>query len=64
MNKRCLNAEEAAAYIGRSKWKLRNLTQAGKIPYIPGDGPTAPWLWDINDLDKYIEESKIVFPQF
>ena len=63
MEKRCFKAKEAAAYICASVWKLRNLTQAGKIPYRPGEG-TAPWVYDISDLDKYIEESKVTFPQF
>jgi hypothetical protein len=61
-NNRLLKARQAAEYIGVSTWKLRNETQAGKIPYLPGEG-TAPWRWDINDLDKYIESSKVVFPQ-
>jgi excisionase family DNA binding protein len=56
---RLIKIRQAAAYLGMSAWKLRRLVQDGKIPYIPGDGPTAPWLIDIRDLDAYIESEKI-----
>lgn len=61
---RCLKIKAAAKYIAKSVWKLRNLTQAGRIRYIPGDGPTSPWTYDIKALDEYIEKSQIIFPQF
>jgi hypothetical protein len=55
---RLLKAKQAAAYICVSVWKLRNLTQAGEIPYIPGEG-TAPWLYDRADLDRWVERAKV-----
>jgi excisionase family DNA binding protein len=55
---RLLKTQQAARYLGVSAWKLRNLVQNGEIPYIPGDG-TSPWLFDIHDLDAFIERAKV-----
>jgi excisionase family DNA binding protein len=54
---RCLKTNDAAAYLGVSSWKLRNLVQAGEIPCIFGDG-TSPWLFDVQDLNKWVETQK------
>jgi excisionase family DNA binding protein len=55
---RILKTKHAARYVGISGWKLRNLVQAGEIPYIPGEG-TSPWLFDRKDLDNWIERRKV-----
>ena len=55
---RILKTKQAALYLGVSAWKLRNLVQAGEIPYIPGEG-TSPWLFDKQDLDNWIERRKL-----
>ncbi len=54
---RLLKTSHAARYLGVSGWKLRNLVQSGEIPCILGDG-TSPWLFDLQDLDKWIERRK------
>jgi excisionase family DNA binding protein len=54
---RGLKTNEAAAYLGVSPWKLRNLVQAGEISYIAGDG-TSPWLFDKQELDHWVETRK------
>lgn len=54
---RLVKIKEAAAYLSISCWKLRNLTQQGKIPVILGEG-TAPWLYDRKDLDGFIHAVK------
>ena len=54
---RVLKTKDAAAYLGISDWKLRNLVQSGEISYIAGDG-TSPWLFDKQDLDRWIESRK------
>jgi excisionase family DNA binding protein len=54
---RALKTNDAAAYLGISPWKLRNLVQSGEISYIAGDG-TSPWLFDKQDLDRWIESRK------
>jgi excisionase family DNA binding protein len=52
-----LKTNDAAAYLGISPWKLRNLVQSGEIGYIPSDS-TSPWLFDKQDLDRWIETRK------
>jgi excisionase family DNA binding protein len=54
---RVLKTKQAAQYLSISAWKLRNLVQAGEIPCILGDG-TGSWLFDIQDLDNWIERRK------
>jgi excisionase family DNA binding protein len=54
---RVLKTNDAAAYLGISAWKLRNLVQSGEISYIAGDG-TSPWLFDKQELDQWIETRK------
>ena len=54
---RLLKTNDAAAYLGLSAWKLRNLVQTGEISYIAGDG-TSPWLFDKQELDQWIENRK------
>jgi len=54
---RLLKTRQAAQYLSVSPWKLRNLVQSDEMPYIPGEG-TSPWLFDIKDLDNWIERRK------
>jgi excisionase family DNA binding protein len=54
---RGLKTNEAAAYLGGSPWKLRNLVQSGEISYIAGNG-TSPWLFDKQELDHWVETRK------
>jgi hypothetical protein len=55
---RMLKTKQAAHYLNVSAWKLRNIVQAGEIACIIGDGTSSPWLFDIRDLDDWIERSK------
>ena len=54
---RLWKTNDAASYLGISPWKLRTLVQSGEISYIAGDG-TSPWLFDKQDLDRWIETRK------
>jgi hypothetical protein len=54
---RLLKTRDAARYLGISAWKLRNIVQAGALACIIGDG-TSPWLFDIDDLNDWIERNK------
>ena len=54
---RLVKTSLAARYLNVSQWKLRRLVQTGEIPYIPGEG-TSPWLFDLKDLDNWIEHRK------
>ena len=55
--RRLLRTKEAAAYLGLSSWKLRQLVLDGALPYINA-GDRAPWRFDLCDLEAYIERSK------
>lgn len=55
---RMMRVREAAAYLGSSPWKIRQLIADRRIPFVQdGDGP---FLLDIRDLDGFIERSKRV----
>jgi excisionase family DNA binding protein len=56
--KRLYNVPEAADYLGRTVWSIREMIYAGKIPYIR-DGRRM--LLDIKDMDSWIEESRTRF---
>jgi hypothetical protein len=56
---RLLKTKQAAAYISVSAKRLRSLARAGGIPIIVLGDNTAPWLFDIRDLDRWIEASKV-----
>ena len=53
--KRLLNEKEAANYLGRSVWGIREMRYAGKLPFVK-DGRRV--LFDILDLDAWIERTK------
>ena len=54
-----LNAKQSAQYTGMSVWKLRRLTKAGKIPYVPGEGKTSPWMWAVEALDEFVKQAQV-----
>lgn len=55
---RMMRVREAAAYLGSSPWKIRQLIADRRIPFMQdGDGP---FLLDVRDLDGFIERSKRV----
>lgn len=58
MTKRLLNEKEAAKYLSRSVWGIREMRYAGKLPFVK-DGRTVRF--DIHDLDAWIEKSKTQF---
>ncbi len=57
-DKRLYSVEEAARYLGRTVWGVREMLWAGKIPFIK-DGRRV--LVDIDDMDEWIEKSKTKF---
>jgi excisionase family DNA binding protein len=53
---RLLRTKQAAAYLGCSPWKLRELVRAEKLPHVAlGEGV---WRFDVHDLDKLIESNR------
>jgi len=59
--KRLFRTKEAAAYLAMSPGKVRRLTQSGALPVIQHD-EHSPWLYDLRDLDDFIEKSKHRIP--
>ena len=53
--KRLYSVDDAAIYLGRSVWAVREMVWAGKIPCIR-DGRRI--LMDVNDMDSWIEENR------
>jgi excisionase family DNA binding protein len=56
--KRLYSVKEAAHYLGRSVYALREMLWAGKLPYIK-DGRRI--LLDIKDMDAWAEKNKVQF---
>jgi len=54
--KRLLNVEETAVYLGRTKEAFQHLNAAGKLPVVKPDRRV---FLDIRDLDQWIEQCKI-----
>ena len=59
-NKRLYTLKEAAQYLGRSDWSMRELIWAGKIPIVRGDGDRKIFI-DVKDIDDYIERNKSIY---
>jgi excisionase family DNA binding protein len=58
VRKRLFNLKEAAEYLGRPVWGIRELIWNQKIPYIQ-DG--RKYYVDVQDMDAYIERQKVSF---
>ena len=56
--KRLYTLPEAAAYLGRTLWSMRELVWAGKIPIVR-DGKRI--FVDIRDLESYIAKNKMTY---
>jgi len=59
---RLLRIDAASKYVGIGQAKLRALAQSGELPIIRlDDSGHSPWLFDVRDLDHWIERSKTNF---
>ena len=56
--KRLFTLPEAAKYLGRTLWSMRELVWAGKIPIVR-DGKRI--FVDFNDLEAYITKNKMTY---
>lgn len=56
--KRLYTLNEAANYLGRTLWSMRELVWAGKIPIVR-DGKRI--FVDIADLDSYVTKNKMTY---
>ena len=60
LGKRLYTLKEAAHYLGRSVWGMRDLVWAQVIPVVMQRGSRKMY-FDINDLDAFIEKNKAVY---
>ena len=58
--KRLYTLKEAADYLGRSVWGVRDLIWSQLIPVVKQHGSRKQYL-DINDLDEFIEKNKAIY---
>lgn len=59
-SKRLYNLKEAAEYLGRSEWGMRDLMWKGLIPVVKPDGGRKVY-FDKKDLDAFIENNKATY---
>ena len=55
--KRLLRTKEAAEYMAMSKDTILEMADTGELPFIQRK-PHGPWLFDIRDLDAWIDTHK------
>lgn len=60
MRKRLYTLKEAAQYLGRSEWGMRELIWSGKVPVVRPEGERKIFL-DIIDLEEFILRNKSDF---
>jgi excisionase family DNA binding protein len=60
MFRRLLTLKEAAVYLGRSSWGMRDLAWAGRIPVVRYEGGRKLF-FDIRDLDAFIDKNKSIY---
>lgn len=56
-SKRLLNMKQAADYIGMGVWKMRRMVWNKELPFLQHQ-KGSPLLFDIADLNKWIEANK------
>ena len=54
---RLLRLKEAAAYLSVSAWTMRQMARRGEVAFIQRT-PYSPFLFDLSDLDSWIESHK------
>ena len=57
LDKRLYTVQEAAQYLGRSRYSMRTLIWNGKLPVIKNGEGGKMWL-DVNDMDLWIDRNK------
>lgn len=60
LGKRLYTLKEAAEYLGRSVWGVRDLIWARVIPVVKQQGCRKMYL-DITDLNAFIEKNKAIY---
>lgn len=57
-----LDITEAGHYLGMGHKLVRELIQAGELPYVQRIPGRSPYLLDIRDLDQWIDRNKTRTP--
>ena len=60
LSKRLYTLKEAAEYLGRSEWGMRELIWAGEIPVVKTEGGRKIFL-DVDDLNYFINRNKSTY---
>jgi hypothetical protein len=60
MSQRLFTLKEAAKYLGRGVWGVRELVWGRKIPVVISEGGRK-WFFDIVDLDEFIQKNKFYY---
>ena len=60
LGKRLYTLKEAARYLGRSVWGVRELIWAGEIPIVRGERNRKIFL-DVTDLEEYVKRNKSIY---
>lgn len=60
LSKRLYTLKEAAEYLGRSEWSMRELIWAGRIPVVRDEGGRKIFL-DVEDLKEFINRNKSTY---
>jgi excisionase family DNA binding protein len=60
LGKRLYTLDEAAIYLGRSYWSVRELVISGKIPRVQDEGGRKIFL-DIHDLEAFVDRNKAIY---
>ena len=60
MCKRLYTLKEAATYLGRSEWGMRDLIWKREIPVVKNSGGRKIFL-DVQDLEEFVEKNKAVY---
>jgi excisionase family DNA binding protein len=58
--KRLYTLPEAAQYMGRSLWSLRDLIWSGALPVVRSEGGRKLYV-DVQDLDAFISQNKFSY---
>jgi excisionase family DNA binding protein len=60
LSKRLYTLKEAAEYLGRSEWSMRELIWAGGIPVVRVERARKIFV-DIEDLNHFINQNKSIY---
>jgi len=60
LRKRLYTLKQAAEYLGRSEWGMRDLIWKQLIPVVMNNGGRKIFI-DVQDLDAYVSDHKLIY---